>query len=179
MLFRSIPLYFSKFAHLGLVNSNLQVFIKDYYQWKKLSGQTARTPIFNDFTELGPLRTAESTFYRVGVSIEEARTILDTQVRNLLELARFMVAHIHSVVLADERALTNRPFVESINPYDFHFDPDEMRKRYFEFSDSTEEYLWSFDPFVLQRFRIAGEEIRLNEELVNDRQSSLEEVAVG
>ena len=174
-----IPLYFSKFAHLGLVNSNLQVFIKDYYQWKKFASEPARTPIFNDFTELGPLRTAESTFYRVGVSIEAARTILDAQVHNLLELARFIVAHIYSVVLADERALTNRLFVESINPYDFRFDPDEMRKRYLEFVDSTEKHTWSFDPFVLQRFRIAAEEIRLNEELVNDMASSLVEVAVG
>ena len=36
---------------------------------------------------LGPLRTAESTFYRVGVSVEEARCILDEQLANLTELA--------------------------------------------------------------------------------------------
>ena len=159
------------------MNSNLQDFIKDYYHWKKFASQPARTPIFNDFTELGPLRTAESTFYRVGVSIEEAQTILDTQVRNLLELARFIVAHIYSVVLADERALTNHLFVESINPYDFRFDPDEMRGRYAKFAHSTDEYQWSFDPFVLQRFRTESEGLKLCEEPIEDLAAPIEDMA--
>ena len=176
---RFILLYFNKFAHLGLVNSNLQLFIKNYYHWKKFAQQPARTPVFNDFMELGPLRTAESTFYRVGVSIEEARETLDEQVRNLLELARFVVAHVYSVVLDDERALINRAFVQSINPYDFRFDLDAMREHYAKFADSTDEYQWSFDPFVLQRFRAETEEIRLNEPSMGQVASSLVEVAVG
>lgn len=179
---RFIPLYFSKFAHLGLVNSNLQVFIKDYYHWKKFARQPARAPAFNDFMELGPLRTAESTFYRVGVSVAEAGDILDAQVRNLLELARYIVAHVCSIVVADERALSNRPFVESINPYDVSFDLDQMRERYAEFADSTDQYQWSFDPFVLQRFRTGAKEMELREELaesMEDAALSFAEVGVG
>src|SRR5260370_28626422 len=113
---RFITHYFSKFAHLGLVNSNLQLFVKNYYHWKKFAQQPVHSPVFNDFTELGALRTAESTFYRVGVSVEEARTILDTQVANLLELARYVVAHVYSVLLSDRRGLSHPPLVASIKP---------------------------------------------------------------
>jgi 2-polyprenyl-6-methoxyphenol hydroxylase-like FAD-dependent oxidoreductase len=184
---RFIPLYFAKFAHLGLVNSNLQAFIKDYYHWKKFARQPASAPAFNDFMELGPLRNAETTFYRVGVSLEEAADILDAQVRNLLELARFIVAHVSSIILSDERVLTNRRFVESINPYDVSFDLDKMRKRYAEFADSRDEYGWSFDPFVLQRFRTEGKETDAGDEpgkdepgkLVKDMPASFAEVAAG
>ena len=179
---RFIPLYFSKFAHLGLVNSNLQLFIKNYYRWKKFAQQPAHSPVFNDFTELGALRTAESTFYRVGVSVEEARTILDTQVANLLELARYVVAHVCSVVLGDRRVLINRPFVASINPFDVTFDLDEMRARYSKFACSTEEYQWSFDPFVLERFRTDAKEMEVCEELaesMEDTALSFAEVGVG
>jgi len=165
---RFIPLYFSKFAHLGLVNSNLQLFIKNYYHWKKFAQQPVHSPVFNDFTELGALRTAESTFYRVGVSVEEARTILDTQVANLLELARYVVAHVCSVVLSDRRVLINRPFVASINPYDVTFDLDEIRGRYAKCAESTDEYQWSFDPFVLERFRTQPEEMELYEASMED-----------
>jgi 2-polyprenyl-6-methoxyphenol hydroxylase-like FAD-dependent oxidoreductase len=158
-----IPLYFTKFAHLGLVNSNLQAFLRDYYHWKKLTRQPASAPAFNDFMELGALRTAESTFYRVGVSVEEAGDILDAQVRNLLEFARFIVAHVSSVILSDEQVLINRPFVESINPYDIGFDLDTIRERYTKFADSTEECQWSFDPFVLRRFRAEAKETEVCE----------------
>ena len=145
--------------------------------------QTCALPIFfNDFTELAALRTAESTFYRVGVSVEEARTILDTQVANLLELARYIVAHVCSVVLGDQRVLINRPFVASINPYDVSFDPDSIRERYAAFADSTDEYEWSFDPFVLERFRTEAKEMNVraaSAELLEDVASSFQEVAAG
>jgi len=176
-----ISLYFSKFAHLGLVNSNLQAFIKAYYHWKKNARQPTRAPVFNDFMELGPLRTAESTFYRVGVSVEEAGDILSAQVRNLLELARYIVAHLCSIVVDDERALSNAPFVASINPYDVSFDLDKIRERYAEFADLTDEYQWSFDPLVLHRFRTQPNELSMYEEsaeLLEDRALSFAEVAV-
>ena len=102
---------------------------------------------------MGPLRTAESTFYRVGVSFEEAVHTLDAQLANLMELARFIVAYVHAVVLADERLLTNRAFVERIDLQQFRFDLDEMRDRYAQCADATELYAWSFDPNVFDRFR--------------------------
>jgi hypothetical protein len=102
---------------------------------------------------MGPLRTAESTFYRVGISFEEAVRTLDEQLANLMELARFIVAHVYAVVLADERLLTNRAFVEHIDFHQLRFDLDEMRDRYAQYADATELYTWSFDPSVFDRFR--------------------------
>jgi flavin-dependent dehydrogenase len=145
--------YLSKFSRLGAINKNLQSFISAYYQWKKCAQQPVCAPLFHDFTNNGSLRKAESTFYRVGVSVEEAIAILDAQLANLKELAHYIVAHINSVVLADERVLTNRSFVESIDLQHLCFDPDEMHARYTQCANSAEQYAWSFDPSVLDQFR--------------------------
>ena len=84
--------------------------------------------------------------------MDEAVRILDQQLINLKELARFIVVNIHSVVLGDQSVLTNRSFVESLNLNDLRFDPEAMRLHYSAHEHETEEYLWSFDPQVLQRF---------------------------
>ena len=122
--------YLGRFSRLGTINTHLQAFISAYYQWKKAQSQPPQAPRFHDFTALGALRTAESTFYRVGVSVEEARCILDEQLANLKELARYIVAYVSSVVLADERVLTNRAFIERIDLQNLRFDPGAMYDRY-------------------------------------------------
>lgn len=149
---RFVLLYLGKFSRLGAINKNLQAFISAYYQWKKVERQRAREPLFHDFTALGVLRTAESTFYCVGVSVEEARCVLDEQLANLTELAQYIVTYVSSVVLADARVLTNRAFIERIDLRNLCFDPDEMGHRYARCADATEQYAWSFDPFVLNHF---------------------------
>ena len=141
--------YLGKFSRLGTINAHLQTFLSAYYQWKKAQYQPPLAPRFHDFTALGPLRTAESTFYRVGVSVTEARCILDAQLANLTELARYIVAYVSSVVLADERVLTNRAFVEGIDLQNIRFDPGALYDRYIPCAEVTESYAWSFDPFVL------------------------------
>jgi flavin-dependent dehydrogenase len=150
---RFVLSYLGKFSRLGAINKHLQSFISAYYQWKKSARQPAREPLFHDLTSVGSLRTAESTFYRIGVSAEEAVSVLETQLASLKELARYIVAHIHSVVLADERVVTNRSFIESLDLQNFRFDPDEMHDRYAPYADAAEPYEWSFDPFVLSQFR--------------------------
>jgi 2-polyprenyl-6-methoxyphenol hydroxylase-like FAD-dependent oxidoreductase len=150
---RFILLYLGKFSRLGAINKNLQAFISAYYQWKKAEREPGREPLFHDFTAIGTLRTAESTFYRVGVSVEEARRILDEQLANLKELARYIVAYVSSVVLADDRMLTNRAFIESIDLHNLRFAPDEISDRYARYAGTTEPYVWSFDPSVLDQFR--------------------------
>jgi len=150
---RFISSFFSRFAQLGPLNRGLQAFISDFYQWKKEARRPARGPLFDDFTELGPLRTAERTFYSVGVSVEEARQVLDRQLANLREMARFVVAHVSSVVLGDERALTSRAFVEKIELENLRFDPEAMRERYAACAGGRDPYDWPFDPHVLRRFR--------------------------
>ena len=79
----------------------------------------------------------------------EARCILDEQLANLTELARYIVAYVSSVVLADERVLTNRVFVEGIDLQNIRFDPGALYDRYIPCAEVTESYAWSFDPFVL------------------------------
>jgi hypothetical protein len=144
--------YLGKFSRLGTINTHLQAFLSAYYQWKKVHCAPPHTPCFHDFTALGALRTAESTFYRVGVSVEEARDILDEQLDNLKELARYIVAYVSSVVLADEGVLTNHAFIESIDLQNFRFDPGELYDRYSQCADATQPYAWSFNPFVLGQF---------------------------
>jgi flavin-dependent dehydrogenase len=141
--------YLGKFARLGAINMHLQAFLSAYYHWKKAKYQPPPAPRFHDFTAIGALRTAESTFYRVGISVAEAPRILDEQLDSLRELARYIVAYVSSVVLADERVLTNRAFVEGIDLQNFRFDPGAMYDRYVQCAGVTEPYAWSFDPSVL------------------------------
>jgi 2-polyprenyl-6-methoxyphenol hydroxylase-like FAD-dependent oxidoreductase len=144
--------YLGKFSRLGTINAHLQTFISAYYQWKTVHCQAPSEPLFHDFTAIGALRTAESTFYRVGVSLEEARDILDEQLDNLKELARYIVAYVCSVVLADECVLTNRAFVESIDLQNLRFTPEEWYDRYTQCAGTTALYTWSFQPYVLGQF---------------------------
>src|SRR5437868_6638572 len=110
-----VAAFLRRFSQLGPINKNLQSFISAYYRWKKIERQPLREPVFNDFTDIGPLRAAEKVFYEVGVSVEEARRVLDSQLANLKEMARFILAYVSSIVLSDERVLTNRTFIESID----------------------------------------------------------------
>jgi hypothetical protein len=150
---RFIVLFVNRFSRLGVVNRNLQEFVTGFYHWKKEHCVRTNRPVFNDFMEIGALRAAESTFYRVGVTVDEARDVLDEQLANLMELARFIVAHIHSVVLGDKAAVTNRSFIESINLDNFSFNENEMREHYAAYVGNVERYVWAFEPSVLDRFR--------------------------
>ncbi|HET9714434.1 MAG TPA: hypothetical protein VFP64_21270 [Pyrinomonadaceae bacterium] len=149
---RFIHTFISRFSKLGPINKNLQAFISAYFQWKKVTRQRPARIIYNDFTEMPALFRAEKTFYQVGVSVEEARRVLDEQFDNLKEMARFIVAHICASVLGDERAVVNRLFVERIDLNRLDFDPIEIRNRYASCQHSSEVFEWSFDPAVLRRF---------------------------
>ena len=150
---RFVLSYFRYFSQLGPVNKNLQQFISAYYQWKKAERSPAAEPIFHDFTQVGALRKAESTFYQVGLAVEEARKVMSEQVDSLKELARYFVAYMCSMVLEDKDVLTNRQFVEQIDLGHLTFDPEAMRRQYEVCADDTEPYAWSFDPSALEAFR--------------------------
>jgi hypothetical protein len=144
--------FFRKFAQLGPINTNLQQFLSSYYQWWK-SHQNRTSKILNDFMELTPLKTAETAFYEVGVSVSEAVAVMDRQLNSLKEFARFILAYGTSVVLQDRSVLMNRSFVESIKLHDFTFDPEEMKRRYSPHADCGELYAWSLDPAAMEQFR--------------------------
>ncbi len=148
---RFLAAFINRFSQLGRINRSLQSFISDFFQWKK----SRRTPpgevIHFDFTDIKPLADAEKTFYRVGVSVEESRQVLDEQLTNLREMARFIAAQICASVLGDVRVLTNRQFVEGLDLNRLHFDAEEIRESYFRCEGSTEAYPWTLDPHVLRR----------------------------
>jgi 2-polyprenyl-6-methoxyphenol hydroxylase-like FAD-dependent oxidoreductase len=154
-----VAAFLRRFSQLGPINKSLQEFLSAYYRWKKTERQPPREPVFNDFMDIGPLRAAEKVFYEVGVSVDEARRVLDHQLANLREMARFTLAYVSSVVLSDERVLTNRAFVESIDIQRYRFDPDAMRESYAGCADAAAVYEWSFDPYVLAKIAAEPREV--------------------
>lgn len=149
---RFIAAFLNKFARLGSLNHNLQAFLSDYFQWKKVNLESSSAPFFYDIMKIEPLQRAEQTFYRVGVSVSEARSILDEQLANLKEMARFIIAHIGAVVAGDETLLTNRAFVEGFNLDSFSFDPADLRARARLCVVEKEFYEWTFNPDALRCF---------------------------
>jgi len=147
-----LPAYLSRFSRLGALNRQLQEFLSGYFQWTKDYREAPATPVFHDFTALEPLREAEKMFYRVGDTIEEAKEALDDQLLNLKELARFIVAHVHAVVLNDDSARKNAAFINSIDFKTLAFDPEKMRADFKDHAESRAEYSWQLDPHVFKPF---------------------------
>lgn len=143
--------FLRQFARLGPVNRNLQAFLSGYYRWLRENLPAPAEPVLFDFTELGPLARAEKAFYEVGLEAREAKEVLAAQVGNLLELARFVVAHAASVVLGEPAAREDRGFVEALDPAATQFDPEELARLWTEHR-SGEPREWSFDPTVVDRF---------------------------
>ena len=155
---RFLTIFINRFSQLGRINRSLQCFISDFFQWKKKRRIPLHEVIHFDFTDIKPLADAEKTFYRVGVSVEEARRVLDDQLASLKEMARFIAAQICASVLGDVRVLKNRRFVESLDITRLHFDPEAIRASYVNFESLSEEYQWTLDPDVLQHL-IEGQAI--------------------
>jgi hypothetical protein len=150
-----IPAFLSRFSRLGDLNAKVQQFLSGFYQWKKVHGRRRpEGPVFHDFTQLEPLKRAEQTFYQVGVTGDEAKEVLDDQLVNLKEMAKFLVAHVYSVVLGDERVLTNGSFVESIDLKHLTFDPARMRADYAMHCGSHQKFAWNLNPHALRAFRV-------------------------
>jgi hypothetical protein len=164
-----VPAFLTRFSRLGDLNAKVQRFLSDFYQWKKVHGQQPQEPVFHDFTQLEPLKRAEQTFYQVGVTGDEAKEVLDDQLVNLKEMAKFIVAHIYSVVLGDERVLTNGSFIESIDLKDMSFDPTRMKTVYAIHSGSDQNYAWTLNPHALrafgQRDAVAQEDMTVTEQI--------------
>lgn len=147
--------FLSKFARLGRINSNLQPFFSDFYQWKKrrpAAPAGSAGPVFFDFTDIAPLQASKRLFYAVGVSDDDALDLLDRHFANLKDLARFILAHAASRVLNDHRALTHRAFVESLDLTRTRFDPAAFRERWAKLSRQKAVYAWPFDSSVLDPF---------------------------
>jgi flavin-dependent dehydrogenase len=153
---RFLVSWLKAFARLGPMNAGMQRLVSGYYQWRKRRVGLPEEPLCFDFTDLGPLATARETFYRVGVSVEQARRVLNEQLDNVEELARFIVARVASVVLGEPELIHDRDFVAAIDPSELAFAPEEWRRRHAASSRSGERWQWGFDPTVMEVFPSAG-----------------------
>lgn len=165
---RFAVLFLRLFSRLGPVNRGVQQLLSAFYQWKKEHRLPPAEPAFLDFMEVGTLAAAERTFYEMGVGVEGARRVLAGQLENLDELARFIAAHVASVVVGDPRVRTSRRFVDAIDPAALAFDPAGWRARWEEIAaggaEADEPWTWSFDPRVMDRFAGAAREADARDE---------------
>jgi flavin-dependent dehydrogenase len=149
---RFVVSFLQRFSKLGRVNHSLQTFINNYYHWKKEAREPHREQIFFDFYEIGGLGVAEKTFYKIGLDVDAARQVIDEQLANAIELARFTAAHIYAAVLGDPAVMRNRGFVESMDLERLDFNPDAMRRHYEQHAGSMEPYPWKWNPDAAMRF---------------------------
>lgn len=149
---RFMLFHLRKYSLLGPINRNLQQLLTTFFQWKKTQGtRTARQLI--DFYQLLPLSRSEKLFYDVGLTPEEAGMVIEGQTERLMEFARYIIAHVHAVVLNDRKILLNSAFVSRLKLRNTEFDPEKMRAAYAPYAASKDLYEWKYlDPFALEPY---------------------------
>jgi flavin-dependent dehydrogenase len=152
---RFLVAFLRSFTRLGRVNLAVQTLLNRYYHWKKEHREPAPAPVFFELFDVPGIAAAEETFYKVGVSIDEARTILDEQLANTMMLARYLAAHVYAMVLEEPAAVWNRWFVSSLHLESLSFDPARMAAEYAAHAGCVERYPWpaGWNPEVGFRFR--------------------------
>jgi flavin-dependent dehydrogenase len=150
-----LPGFLRRFGQLGPINHGIHRILAAYYRWKKETVILATPePVFFEFMEVGALAAAELTFYRVGVSLDEAREVLDEQLENLRDLARWTFAVVTAAVLDDRRALANATYIRGIEIDNLQFDPAAMAERLeAACRETSETYTWRFPVPSMERFR--------------------------
>jgi flavin-dependent dehydrogenase len=150
-----LPGFLRRFSQLGPINQGIHRVLADYYRWKKENVVLeAPEPVFFDFMEVGALVAAELTFYKVGVGLDEARQVLDDQLENLRDLARWTMAQVSASVLDDPRAATNAAYVRGFDLGDLQFDPAAMPARLeAACRETSETYAWRFEVPCMKRFQ--------------------------
>lgn len=162
-----VPGFLRRFGRLGPTNRGLHAFLAAFYLWKRdRLPISCPEPTFVDFYEASPLKAAEACFYKVGVGSQAAREILDEQVENLEEFARWIVGHLTSVVLDDPRVATSKEFLEGLDFAGLVFDPEALAQRWAAVTDQDERYPFRHTYPCMKRFR-SGEraEPRVVEEM--------------
>ncbi len=150
---RFVPGFLKRFSRLGRLNHSLQKLIADFYRWRMRECEPLPEKVFFDFMTFPALAAAETTFYRVGVSVEESRRVLDEQLGHLEPFALWIAAWIASRAIDEREALTDRAFVESLDIETMIFDPPALAARYAALAGSKGRYEWPFDPHLYEAFR--------------------------
>jgi len=145
--------FLRRFARLGPTNRRLHEILVAFYKWKKANPVPPPPgPVYFEFTEFGHLKAAEACFYKVGISSEEARRVLDDQLENLEDLARQIAAQIAHVVTGDERAFSDA-YVRGLDLAKLAFDPAAMGERLAAIPPGSPAYAWRIPMPSLARFR--------------------------
>jgi len=139
---RFLVAFLRTFTKLGRVNLGLLTMLNQYYHWKKANREPTTSPIFFEFFDIHALVVAEQAFYKVGVSVEQARLVLDEQCANAMTLARFVAAHVYAMVLDDPALVWNKSFVSALNLEQLSFNPSQMAADCAPHAGCTERYGW-------------------------------------
>lgn len=91
---RFVVSFLRHFGRLGPLNRRIHHQIATFTRWKAERGEPAASGEHFDFMELGWLRDAEKSFYRVGLGVDEAREVLEERFASLEEMARWIEAWI-------------------------------------------------------------------------------------
>jgi hypothetical protein len=150
---RFVPGFLKRFSRLGKLNHALQQLFADFYRWRVRACEPQRDRVFFDFMTFPALVAAETTFYKVGVSIEESRAVLDEQLGHLEVFARWIAAYLVSRAIDQPAALVDRAFVESLELEHLKFDPPALAARYRALAGTAGDYPWPFDPHLYEGFR--------------------------
>jgi hypothetical protein len=148
--------YLRRFARLGPINRALHHLLAAYYHWKKAHApQPEGETILLDFTESGHLRAARECFFKVGLSSEEGRRVLDEQLESLEEVARWIVSHVAHVVTGDRRALSSE-YVQALDLGRVVFDPQAFAQALAAIPQDAPAQAWKTPPTCLARFGTAA-----------------------
>jgi flavin-dependent dehydrogenase len=145
--------FLREFAKLGALNRSLQVFITEYYRWKKLRYAPPSAPQFFDFTEFGPLRHSEKLFYQVGLTPAEAAEVLSQEMGNLREFALYIVTNVYAAVSGKQSLLKDEDFIASLDLENLTFDLESICQRASRYQGSGQCHSWGFDAECLMRLR--------------------------
>src|SRR4029450_4824182 len=88
----------------------------------------------------------ETTFYKVGVTVDDARTVLEEQLGHLETFARWIAAYVASRAIDRPEAIGDRAFVESLDVESLRFDAPAFAQRSGGLAGSQGTYDWPFDP---------------------------------
>ncbi|HXU46245.1 MAG TPA: FAD-dependent oxidoreductase [Thermoanaerobaculia bacterium] len=147
-----LPMYLRRFSKLGPMNSSLQRFLADFQRWKLAADlPPPASPVFFEFSTIGPLKESQEYFYEIGVHPSEARDLLDRALSRLDVQARHAVAQVASTVLGTEEVLRSKAFAERFDVDDLRFDPEELARIWEETRDVPGTMDWGFDPMALRR----------------------------
>jgi hypothetical protein len=81
--------------------------------------------------------------------------VLDDQLENLRDLARWTMAQVSASVLDDPRAATNAAYIRGIDINDLQFDPGAMAARLeAACRETSETYAWRFEVPCMKRFQL-------------------------